>query len=107
MPLLNRLHSSSYFSTVRSAHGLADLLKRTRPHHCTKVEQLKGIVTCAHNTLHEWNQISKHGAELDGQEARIYLTNLAHVSPVTVALGELDAAYQALRDLKHAGTAKE
>lgn len=102
----NIFHSSSYSPTVRSTHGLADLLKRTRPHHCAEVEELQEVVTRSHNQLHEWNQTSKYGAELDEQEARMCFANPDHVGPATIALGELDAAYKALRDLKHDDTAK-
>ena len=102
----NIFHSSSYSPTVRSAHGLADLLKKTRPQHCAQVEELQGRVTRAHNSLHEWNQTSKFGADLDEQEAQLCFANTARTGPATAALTDLGAAYQALRDLKHADTAE-
>ncbi|RYX83867.1 hypothetical protein EON83_13055 [bacterium] len=99
----NLLNSSCYCSTVRVAQGLADILKRTRPHLTPQVEELQASVTQAHAKLHKLSQISHAGAVLSDHEGQKIVRNPARFLEARAALAELGTAYQSLRDLKRAG----
>ena len=71
--------SFPYRATARSAHDLADLLKRVRPDVRCEVDQLQSIVVRAHKRLDE----AQTSAE------------------IADAWCDLNAAFQALNALKH------
>ena len=83
MTYFNR-QSFPYPSTARSAHDIADLLKRVRPQLRDDVDTLQGIVCKAHRRIEN---------------------DRADSADIATAWCEMNAAYQTLLDLRHSGKA--
>lgn len=96
----NQLEFSAYPSTVRAAQRLAELLKRKRPHLSAQVGELQITVTGAHRTLHEWSLVCP-GAQ-EGSWPVAQTLDPLRGKEAALALTDLDTAYQALLDLRHA-----
>jgi hypothetical protein len=77
--MLHALDATNYQATVRASHDLAGLLKRTRPQFREEIDELQGIVTRAQ---HQLANTRVHGEAL-------------------AAWNDLEAAYQALQQIKH------
>ena len=97
----NLLHSFHYQSTVRAAHGLAELLKRKHPEQRNQADELQALVTRTHQKLDELQRA------LDAVESAVVADGRqpcfdALCGEVAESLNTLKAAQQALNDLCHA-----
>ena len=95
------LNASAYGSTVRAAHGLVDLLKKSRPDCRPQVEELQAIVTRAHSKLHELDQLAQAEESQCRCEGRDPTPNPSLDCEAATALTDLEAAHRSLRDLTH------
>ena len=105
----NQLELSSYAATARSAQKLAEMLKRARPHLKEQVGELQVSVTRAHQKLHELRVLRElhqlrapYGEITDSREGEqpVILFLPADLGEATLALGDLDEAYQLLLELR-------
>lgn len=96
---MTSLNGTSYQVQVRSAHALADLLKRTRRHLYEKVNEVQEKVVCCQHTLDqakEQRQQAERQALKQGCLCRVSLSDAE-------ALRELEEAIQALLELRNQG----
>lgn len=101
--MLNLLDYSHYHDAVRTAHELAEIIKRRRPETCEQVGDLQNIVTRTHQRLDKL-QLALNGVRVptqgnggDGTD----LCDLDLCGQVAEELNTLHAALEALDGLRH------
>ncbi len=102
--MLNLLDTSDYHDAVRTAHELAEIIKRRRPETCEQVGDLQNIVTRSHQRLDKL-QLTLDSVQVlrqrNGGDGTYFCdSNLA--GQVAEELNTLQAALEALNGLRHA-----
>ena len=102
--MLNLLDYSDYRDAVRTAHELAQIIKRRRPEKCEQVSELQNIVTRTHQRLDKLqlalNEVRALKPGNGGDGTDLCDSNLC--GQVAEELNTLQAALGALDDLRHA-----
>lgn len=102
--MLNLLDYSHYHDAVRTAHELVEIIKRRRPETREQVGDLQNIVTRSHQRLDELQRASDSVQVLAhsncGDGTNLYDSDLC--GQVAEELNTLQAALEALNDLRHA-----
>lgn len=107
--MLNLLDYSDYHDAVRTAHDLAQIIKRRRPETCEQVGDLQSIVTRSHQRL-DTLQLALDGAQSLAQRNGGDGTHFCDSDlggQVAEELNTLQAALETLEGLRRAAPVSE